>query len=73
MERINKGQFDKEVSRSAIVGESRDAMIRRNLRRDGIVPDLAGVSVTMLWSLHNRASEAKRPDSILNEFIYNRR
>jgi hypothetical protein len=67
MERINKGQFDKEVSRSAIVGESRDAMIRRNLRRDGIVPDLAGVSVTMLWSLHNRASEAKRPDSILND------
>jgi O-methyltransferase involved in polyketide biosynthesis len=67
MERINKGQFDKEVSRSAIVGERRDAMIRRNLRRDGIVPDLAGVSVTMLWSLHNRASEAKRPDSILND------
>jgi O-methyltransferase involved in polyketide biosynthesis len=35
---------------------------RRAGRRDGIVPDLAGVSETMLWSLYNRASEAKRPD-----------
>jgi O-methyltransferase involved in polyketide biosynthesis len=42
-------------------------MIGKNLRRDGIVPDLAGVSVTMLWSLHNRASEAKRPDGILDD------
>jgi O-methyltransferase involved in polyketide biosynthesis len=33
--------------------------------RDGIVPDLAGVSETMLWSLHNRASEAIRPDGVL--------
>ena len=33
--------------------------------RDGIVPELAGVSETMLWSLHNRASEAKRPDGVL--------
>ncbi|WP_234730452.1 class I SAM-dependent methyltransferase [Acidocella facilis] len=32
---------------------------------DGIVPGLAGVSETMLWSLHNRASEAKRPDGVL--------
>jgi len=31
----------------------------------GIVPDLVDVSETMLWSLHNRASEAKRPDSVL--------
>jgi hypothetical protein len=31
----------------------------------GIVPDLAGVSETMLWSLHNRASEARRPDGVL--------
>jgi len=32
---------------------------------DGIVPHLAGVSETMLWSLHNRASEARRPDGVL--------
>jgi O-methyltransferase involved in polyketide biosynthesis len=38
---------------------------RRAGRRDGIVPALAGVSETMLWSLYNRASEAKRPDSAL--------
>jgi O-methyltransferase involved in polyketide biosynthesis len=42
-------------------------MIGKNLKRDGIVPDLAGVSVTMLWSLHNRASEARRPDRILDD------
>jgi O-methyltransferase involved in polyketide biosynthesis len=34
-------------------------------RRDGIVPDLARVSETMLWSLHNRASEASRPGGAL--------
>lgn len=33
--------------------------------RDGIVPDLAGASETMLWSLHNRASEARQPDGVL--------
>jgi O-methyltransferase involved in polyketide biosynthesis len=38
---------------------------RRTGERDGILPDLAGVSETMLWSLHNRASEARRPDSAL--------
>jgi O-methyltransferase involved in polyketide biosynthesis len=38
---------------------------RRTEDRDGIVPDLAGVSETMLWSLYNRASEAKRPDGEL--------
>jgi O-methyltransferase involved in polyketide biosynthesis len=32
---------------------------------DGIAPNLDGVSETMLGSLHNRASEAKRPDGIL--------
>jgi O-methyltransferase involved in polyketide biosynthesis len=32
---------------------------------DGIVPNLAGVSETMLWSLHNRASETRRPDGVL--------
>jgi O-methyltransferase involved in polyketide biosynthesis len=34
---------------------------------EGIVPDIAGVSETMLWSLHNRASEAKRADSVLTD------
>jgi O-methyltransferase involved in polyketide biosynthesis len=38
---------------------------RFDMESDGIVPDLAGVSETMLWSLHNRASEARRPDSAL--------
>jgi O-methyltransferase involved in polyketide biosynthesis len=33
--------------------------------QDGIVPNIAGVSETMLWSLHNRASEARRSDGIL--------
>jgi O-methyltransferase involved in polyketide biosynthesis len=32
---------------------------------EGIVPDLAGISETMLWSLHNRASETRRPDGVL--------
>jgi O-methyltransferase involved in polyketide biosynthesis len=32
---------------------------------DGIVPDLAGVSETMLWALYNRASEARRHDGVL--------
>jgi O-methyltransferase involved in polyketide biosynthesis len=32
---------------------------------EGIVPDLAGISETMLWSLHNRASETRRPDAVL--------
>jgi O-methyltransferase involved in polyketide biosynthesis len=30
-----------------------------------IAPDLAGVSETMLWSLHHRASEAARSDGVL--------
>ncbi len=32
-----------------------------------IVPGLTGVSETMLWSLHNRACEARRPDGILRD------
>ncbi len=32
-----------------------------------IIPGLAGVSETMLWSLHNRACEARRHDGILND------
>jgi O-methyltransferase involved in polyketide biosynthesis len=31
----------------------------------GIVPGIAGVSETALWSLYNRASEARRADAIL--------
>jgi O-methyltransferase involved in polyketide biosynthesis len=34
-------------------------------QQDGIVPGIDGVSETMLWSLYNRASEARRADSIL--------
>jgi O-methyltransferase involved in polyketide biosynthesis len=34
-------------------------------RRDGIAPNLADVSETMLWALHNRASEARRRDGVL--------
>jgi O-methyltransferase involved in polyketide biosynthesis len=30
-----------------------------------IAANLSGVSETMLWSLHNRASETKRPDAVL--------
>ena len=36
-------------------------------RSEGISPDLAGVSETMLWALHNRASEARQPDGVLTD------
>lgn len=32
-----------------------------------IAPELAGVSETMLWGLHNRASEARRADGALTD------
>lgn len=32
-----------------------------------VVPGLAGVSETMLWTLYNRATEAQRPDGILTD------
>lgn len=32
-----------------------------------VEPNLTGVPETMLWTLHNRASEARRPDSILRD------
>ena len=32
-----------------------------------IIPELAGVSETMLWGLHNRASEARRADGALTD------
>ncbi|MFP2958813.1 class I SAM-dependent methyltransferase [Myxococcus sp. 1LA] len=31
------------------------------------VPNLTGIPETMLWTLHNRAGEAKRPDGILKD------
>ena len=34
---------------------------------EGIVPHLAGISETMLWSLHNRASETRRSDGVLDD------
>jgi O-methyltransferase involved in polyketide biosynthesis len=34
-------------------------------RAGGITPALADVSETMLWALHNRATEAKRHDGVL--------
>jgi O-methyltransferase involved in polyketide biosynthesis len=34
-------------------------------QRDGIAPNLTEVSETMLWALHNRASEARRRDGVL--------
>jgi O-methyltransferase involved in polyketide biosynthesis len=35
--------------------------------RNGVAPGLADVSETMLWSLHNRAHEAKRDDGVLED------
>jgi len=35
--------------------------------QSGVVPGLAEVSETMLWSLHNRAHEAKRGDGVLDD------
>jgi O-methyltransferase involved in polyketide biosynthesis len=68
MEKVNKGRSVKVVSCSPAVGEQvapGESRCEKSERRDGIVPDIAGVSVTMLWSLHDRASEARRPDGIL--------
>jgi O-methyltransferase involved in polyketide biosynthesis len=35
--------------------------------RPAVVPGLSGVSETMLWSLHNRACEARRHDRVLTD------
>ncbi len=32
-----------------------------------IAPDLSGVPNTMLWALHNRATEAARRDGVLDD------
>jgi O-methyltransferase involved in polyketide biosynthesis len=50
-----------ESPRSQSLGDDR----KKTEPRDGIAPDLTGVSETMLWSLHNRASEAGRSDGVL--------
>ena len=53
VEFIDKGcRPEEEISGSPTVAEQ-------------IAPDLAGVSETMLWSLHHRASEAARFDGVL--------
>jgi hypothetical protein len=36
-------------------------------RSNGISPRLASVSETMLWALHNCASEARRPNGVLTD------
>jgi len=46
-------------------GESSRADRKETGPCEGIVPDLDGISETMLWSLHNRASETRRPDGVL--------
>jgi O-methyltransferase involved in polyketide biosynthesis len=35
------------------------------IARHRVIPRIGGVSETMLWALHNRATEARRPDAIL--------
>lgn len=34
---------------------------------NSLAPDLAGIPETMLWTLHNRASEAARPDGVIRD------
>lgn len=53
------------VAEQAVPGESSSDHRKETQPREGIVPDLAGISETMLWSLHNRASETARPDGVL--------
>ena len=45
------------VAEQVAPGESSRADRKKTEPCEGIVPDLAGISETMLWSLHNRASE----------------
>jgi O-methyltransferase involved in polyketide biosynthesis len=42
-----------------------DGVFRSPTVAELVVPDVAAVSETMLWSLHNRASESVRPDGVL--------
>ncbi len=60
---VDKGRRpEQRVVGSATVAEQ---MVHVRSSRDGIIPDIAGVSETMLWSLYNRASEASRADGII--------
>jgi len=45
--------------------KDRPAMTGWARQNDGIAPELTDVSETMLWALHNRASEARRRDGVL--------
>jgi O-methyltransferase involved in polyketide biosynthesis len=49
------------------VGASALRLVGSEEGSNGVVPGLADVSETMLWSLHNRAHEAKREDGILED------
>jgi hypothetical protein len=51
--------------RQAMLGKPAQDGRSESERRDGIAPNLADVSETMLWALHNRASEARRRDGVL--------
>jgi O-methyltransferase involved in polyketide biosynthesis len=42
-----------------------DVVTPTNEANHKIIPELTGISETMLWALHNRASEAKRADGVL--------
>jgi O-methyltransferase involved in polyketide biosynthesis len=53
------------VAEQVVLAESPRNDRKETDRSDRVVPDLAGVSEAMLWSLHNRASEAMRPDRVL--------
>lgn len=44
-----------------------DAVVPENGPSRRTTPELAGVSVTMLWALYNRASEARRVDGALTD------
>ncbi|MFY2556549.1 class I SAM-dependent methyltransferase [Corallococcus terminator] len=37
------------------------------MRQEKVVPNLTGIPETMLWTLHNRAGEARRADGILRD------
>jgi O-methyltransferase involved in polyketide biosynthesis len=55
------------VAEQVAPGESPRADRKETEPCEGIVPDLDGISETMLWSLHNRASETRRPDGVLDD------
>jgi O-methyltransferase involved in polyketide biosynthesis len=64
--RPDKGVFGfPTVAEQVAPGEAPRADRKETDPCEGIVPDLDGVSETMLWSLHNRASETRRPGGVL--------